>query len=363
MRNNNTPNFRDEFVKFLEKNKKLIYMTVIGIFAIFLLIIFVGSHTLKVISTNNTNIESTEPTISSEDITNIKTDLSQETNFEKSTINIDTDNIDGNLQNGSQTEIIDEQYLNSQTQPEITNKVSEEDHQLFYDIESFNIVLEGSINKIKNSDKIDDCVCNYSKDEDLRLLEATEKEKLISSLDGINDVINIRETIYNNNHVDPQLANLLGHSYLKKSEYETNEETKLIDLKKSKEYFLKKLEFLQPDGDESGYVDVVISSFRIINSSENNEDNIYNDRSLLYNNYIEILAYSTIAQEINPKNNAANYYSAFIYHELYKNTSKNNIQLRDFFKDNAISYYKAVDVSSSYYITAQTALDLLQKSS
>lgn len=348
--NNNTPSFRDELVKFLEKHKKLLYTVLGGIFVIALLVIFVGSDTLKTMSTSG-NPEPTQTTISS----NYTTDTPQETHSETSITNIDTDDKDDN----SKTKDNDE----TQTQSETVVEIIEEKHSLFYDIDSFNLVLDGTINKIKNLDKIDDYVCNYSKDEDLRLLEASEKEKSISSLDEINDVISIREAIYNNNHIDPQLANLLGHSYLKKSEYETNKENKLIDLKKSKEYFLKKIEFLQPDGDESGYIDVVISSFRIINLSEDedSEDNTDNDMNLIYSNYIEILAYSTIAQEINPKNNAANYYNAFIYHELYKSAPRNNTELRNFFKNNAILYYKSVDVSSGYYITAQEALDLLQK--
>lgn len=349
--NNNTSCFKDEIVKFLEKHKKLLYIVIVGIFIVALLVIFIGSDTLKAINTNDSGdgVESKQQTNSSDHTTtSIITDTPQETYSETSIPNIESDDKNDNLQ----TTISEDE----QAQPETVTESSEENHLLFYSVENFTMILDNNINKIKNSDKIDDYVCNYSKDEDARLLEALKKEESVSSLDDINEVINIRETIYNNNNANPQLANLLGHSYLKKSDFELDSENKLIDLKKSREYFLKKTEFLDPDGDESGYVDVVISSFRIINA----EDNTHNDTDLFYDNYIEILSYSTIAQEINPKNNAANYYSAFIYYELYKNTPKNNIQLRNFFKNNAITYYKLVDVSSDYYIKAQRALDLLK---
>lgn len=349
--NNNNGSNNTSFVQFLENHKKLLYIVILGIFIVLLLIVFVGSDTLKAMGSNistNSQTDTTNTTINgTTTATSINTDKLEET-----TTDLNISETSYNLQ----TENTDTPYSISQIQPETISETVEEKHLLFYDTESFNFVLESNINKIKNSEKIDNYVCNYSKDEDSRLIEASEKEKLISSLDDINEVINIRETIYNNNHENPQLASLLGHSYLKKSDFELDNENKLIDLKKSREYFLKKIEFLDPEGDESGYVDVVVSSFRIINA----EDNIHNDIDSFYNKYIEILSYSAIAQEINPKNNAANYYTAFIYHEFYKNTPKNNTQLRDFFKNKAIEHYELINVSSDYYIKSQKALDLLK---
>lgn len=206
--------------------------------------------------------------------------------------------------------------------------------------------------KIENMPKIEN-VSNYDEKDKEKLNTASIADKTAFSLDEINRlVITPREDVFNNGYVNDELTTLLGNSYLKRSDYDIDEFSKLKSLKKSRGYFLKNFEIIH-DFKVHEYTDVIISTIRV---TEHESMNDYE----LFNTYIEILSYALIAQEKFPHNSSVNYYVGYIYNKLYNiyiTCCPNDCEICEYLKENAIQYYSMVDVSSEYYETAQKPLD------
>lgn len=320
----NNSNFKSETLNFLEKNKcifiVIFYSVLLVIFLIVWLTLYYGkgmvedySHSNDINETLNTNKVSCEEGVNLVEKQNYVIETSEDNVIVKDTI------------------------------PSSIN--------------DFVLVVNAKKNKIKNMAVLNN-VYNYDEKDKYELNAASKEEDYACSLDTIACVIQKRENVFKKGNINSELSTLLGNSYLHKSEYEVEEIDKLNDLRKSREYFLKNLEIIQPSLKSNAYLNVVISTIRIIEIKGKNTDDYK-----LFHSYINILAYSSVAQEKFPNDGSANYYVGYSYHKLfniYINNFSKDHEICMYLKSNAIKYYKKVDVNSNYYNPAMDALDDLE---